>query len=169
MKSGNHTITIIAILLIIVQIVSFVGMSRMYVGLYPDGDNLIYSSYSRNSRLNIKMILFAITAGLDRFKSSFTDLFFSKYEYRVMTSEQMTSAMIRDSLGASANKSFGLIVYDTILTVTYCSVGIVGLSLLSISTIKRKNKRTNYNPHPEYTRPDSSVSNSSDPPGKQFL
>lgn len=163
MKSGNKAFIVIAVLLIVVQLVSFCGMSRMYVGLYPDGDDLLYPSYTSRSGLNIKKALYAITAGFDRFETGFTDLTYGD-EFRVMTAEQMASAMVRDSLGAGSNKTFGLFIYDAILTISYWFVGIVGATLLVISlAVKRKAEGTNYKPYPEDNKADDTQSDPNEP------
>lgn len=124
-------LTILGVILIIIQIVSFIGMSNVRVGLYPDNDDLAHPSYNiDNSGLNLKKALFAIEAGIDRFKSSFEDLTYGEYTYRVMTSTQMASAMVRESLGCSEGGSIGLAIYDTILTISYLIVGLLGIGIM---------------------------------------
>lgn len=130
----TKVLTILGVILIVIQLVSFVGMSRMYVGLYPDGDDLLYPTILDSGKsLTAEKAQFAIEAGIDRFKSGFEDLTYSEDEYRVMTAKQMTSAMIRESLDCSHGGSFGLTVYDTILTISFYFTGIVGVAILFVS------------------------------------
>jgi hypothetical protein len=136
MKSKKTILTIIGILLMAIQLLGFIGMSRMYVGLYPSSETLLYvSPSSRNYGLNIREAFFAIEAGTDRFNSSFEDLTFPEYEYRVPSATQYTSAMVRESLGCSVGGGFGLFVYDAILTISYCFVGIIGVCLFCVAKI----------------------------------
>lgn len=131
----KRILAITGIIFIVIQVISFVGMSRMYVGLFPDSDDLLYPSYvNYDSALNIKKALFAVNAGIDRFQSGFEDLFYEDDDYRIMTATQMTSAMIRESLNCSSAGSFELTIYDTILTISYCFTGILGAILLVVST-----------------------------------
>ena len=132
-------IAILGIVLVVIQLVSFAGMSKMYVGLYPDSGDLIYPIYRiEESSLNIKKAMFAIEAGFDRFMSSFEDLTYGEYDYRVMTAEQITSVMIRESLNCSSGGSVGLFVYDTILTIAYAFPGILGAILIFVSSKIKK-------------------------------
>ena len=131
MKADRIILIVIGILLIIVQLLGFIGMSRMEVGLYPSSETLSrVEQSSEQSNLNIKMVLFAITAGTDRFVSSFEDLTFPEDEHRVTSAEQYTSAYLRESLGCSSDGSLGLFVYDTVLTISYYLIGIFGVVLL---------------------------------------
>ena len=125
---------ILGIVLLLTQVISWVGMSKMYVGLYPDEDDLLYPNYTEESELNIKKAVFAIEAGVDRFMSGFEGLSYGEYDYRVMTSTQMASAMVRESLGCSSGGSTGLFVYDTLLTISYSFTGLLGIGLLIAST-----------------------------------
>lgn len=156
MKQGNRALAILGIILIALQIVSFVGISKVYVGLYPDNDDLLYPTYHPNgSELNIKKVMFATTAGIDRFSTSFEDLLSNPDEYRVMTATQMASAMVRESLGCSDGGSIGLVVYDTILTISYCAVGIAGIITLlisSLSMLKAKRKHTHWQDDPTFQK-----------------
>lgn len=126
----KKVLAILGVILIIIQAVSYFGMSRMYVGLYPDALDMIQSPYVPDSDLNVKKAMFAINAGFDRFMSGFGDLTYPLDEYRVMTAEQITSVMIRESLNCRSGGSSGLAIYDTILTVSYYFTGIVGVALL---------------------------------------
>lgn len=121
---------VLSLVLIVVQVLGFIGMSRVRVGLYPDSESGLVHISSSKSDLTIKMVLFAVEAGTDRFASSLEDLTFPDGKYRGLTAEQYASAMIRESLGCSDGGSFGLIVYDTVLTISYCFVGILGFLLL---------------------------------------
>lgn len=139
MKNAKKTLVIISVCLFILQVLSFSGMSKVQVGLYPDNDDFLYPrSPSSSSGLNAKMALFAIDAGIDRFISGLEDLSYEKYDYRVMTSTQMASAMIRESLDCSSGGSVGLVVYDTILTISYSFPSIIGGILLFISSKVKK-------------------------------
>lgn len=127
-------LVILGVILIILQCVSYYGVERMYVGLYPDGFDLLHAQYIKHSDLNFEKATFAITAGFDRFISGFEDLTYPKDEYRVMTAEQITSAMIRESLGCSSGGSVGLSIYDVILSISFYFTGIIGVVLLIVST-----------------------------------
>ena len=120
----------IGVLLIIIQALSYIGMSRMRVGLYPDAGDLPYPQIINGSGLNFKKALFAVSAGVDRFNSGFEDLTFAKEDYRVMSATQMASAMNRESM--SFSNGIGLFVYDTILTISYWFTGIAGSVLVFI-------------------------------------
>lgn len=129
----------LGIILLLVQIASFGGMNKMYVGLYPDGDDLLYPFYNtEESSLNVKMILFAIEAGTDRFKSGFGDHAYGEFDYREMTATQIASAMVRESLGCSDGGGFDLFVYDTILTISFYFTGLLGIGLLFASAKRKK-------------------------------
>jgi len=134
MKISKLSLIVVGIVYIIGQLVAFIGMSRMYVGLYPSSDNLMEPIYCEESGLNAGTLLFAVTAGIDRFDSSFKDLTFPKDKYRVPTAEQYASAMIRESLGCSRDGSFGLVVYDIVLAISYSLLGIAGAILLFFGT-----------------------------------
>ena len=137
--TNKKVLAMLGIVLVLIQLVSFLGMSRMYVGLYPDRDDLLYPTVIKSEQsLNSEKLLFAIEAGVDRFKSGFGDLTYSEDEYRVMTVTQMTSAMIRESLDCNHGGSTGLTLYDTILTISYWLTGIIGLILLLVSSIVKK-------------------------------
>ena len=55
-------------------------------------------------------------------------------EWRTISSIQYASAFIRESLGCSSGGSFGLIVYDFFVLLSYWLVGIIGIILLIIAT-----------------------------------
>lgn len=129
--TSKRILSIIGIFLVIIQIVAFIGKSKVYVGLYPENEDLYLSSpYTFQSELNAKKAFFAVKAGFDRFASSFGDLTYSKYEYRDITEQQYASAMIRESLGNST----GLLIYDTILTISYCFTGLLGIGFLILAS-----------------------------------
>ena len=103
--------------LIVSQALSLIGMLRMYVGLYPDDKDVLsfpYMSMLGAGGITIRKLLFAISAGIERFFTGLEDLFYDKYEYRAMTSTQITSAMIRYSLKWELG-GIGLFIYDAIL------------------------------------------------------
>ena len=133
--SQRRSFFILGTILIVVQLLSLIGMLRMDVGLYPDDTDVLsfpYMSLLGSGGLTIRKLLFAVSAGLDRFCTGFQDLFFDRYEYRVMTSTQITSAMIRYSLRWELS-SFGLILYDIILTISYFLPGIAGIISICIA------------------------------------
>ena len=137
MKNHKNILIVIGIILIIVQIVSFIGMSRVYVGLYPT-NKMVYSYYhppKNESNFNIQKMFYAIKAGLDRFESSFEDLTFPEGEYRSVTVTQMVSSEIREDFGCSKGGSIGLFIYDTILTIAYCFVGILGVVMFVLAKL----------------------------------
>lgn len=143
---GLHPlIRTIGIILIIVQLLSFIGVLRMDVGIYPDYEDFPhrYPTSVTKSNLTADMFFFAFEAGSDRFGSGFEDLTWSKDEYRVSTAQQMASAHFRESLGCRTGGSAGLIIYDTIITVSYWFCGIIGITLIVISKIIN-NKHTSY-------------------------
>ena len=134
---SKKTVVTIGVVLIILQIASFSGMSKTLVGLYPNYDDLMFGTNSvEQSELNAKKSLFAISAGIERFFIGLEDVFYEEYEYRALSPKQITSAMIRSSLGSSG---FDLAVYDTILTISYSLAGILGVGLL-LSGKKEKTK-----------------------------
>lgn len=133
--SNKKLLYFFATMLIAAQAISLIGMLRMDVGLYPDDTDVFsfpYVSLLGSGGLTLRKLLFAVSAGLDRFYTGFQDLFFDRYEYRVMTSTQITSAMIRYSLRWELS-SFGLILYDIILTISYFLPGIVGVVSMCIA------------------------------------
>ena len=130
--SNKKLLYFFATMLIVAQALSLIGMLRMDVGLYPDDTDVFsfpYVSLLGSGGLTLRKLLFAVSAGLDRFSTGFQDLFFDRYEYRVMTSTQITSAMIRYSL----RWELGLILYDIILTISYFLPGIVGVVSMCIA------------------------------------
>lgn len=131
---ANLILVVIGIILILIQITNCCGVSRMYTGLFPDNEDLLYPYYSIDeSGLTVKEVFFAFEAGSDRFISGFEDLTFPENEWRTITSTQCLSALIRESLGCSNGGSFGLIVYDFFVLISYCSVGIIGVVLLILA------------------------------------
>ena len=138
--NGKRILIILGVVFIIIQIVAFVGMSKSYVGLYPDSDDCLYGFYyTKDSGLNFLKVLFAAEAGLDRFKESFEDL--SGEEDYILEATQRASAMCRESLGCSDGGSFGLVIYDAVLTISYCLSGIFGVFFLLVSD--KLNGKTN--------------------------
>ena len=136
-KGVKVFLAILGIFLIIIQIANYCGVSRMYTGLFPDNEHMLYPQYVSKSEFNPKMIFLAIESGLDRFGSGFEDLTYPKDKWRVSTSTQYASANIRESLGCSTGGGFGLFIYDTFVLISYCSLGIIGFVLLMISIKKR--------------------------------
>lgn len=97
-KSLKIIFIIIGLLLALLQFINFCGVSRMDTGLFPNNDHLLYPTYSiERTELNVKMVFFAFSAGFDRFGSGFEDLTYPEDEYRVNSSTQITSALIRES------------------------------------------------------------------------
>lgn len=144
---ASRVLIVIGVLLILIQIVSIIGMSNVRVGLYPANDDLLYPHYSSGEmKLNDKILTFAIEAGSDRFRSSFGDFAYDKYDYndyRVMTPTQIASAMIRESLNEP-----DLIIYDVLLTISFSFVGISGIVFLIIffggNFFAKQKAKTNY-------------------------
>lgn len=173
MKIKKNILLIIGAILVIAQIISFIGLSHGY-SLYPENMDYSISGYKNQierSDLNIVKIIVAVQAGYDRFWVSFSDLFsgneYSKYAPGSAT--QILSADMRESLGCKDGGSFGLVVYDVVLTIFYCFVGISGVVLLIIGTkVKRKIEGTDYRNFPE--TPNSGSSNAtSEPSWQRFL
>lgn len=142
MKKSKKVLIIIGIILIILQTVSFVGMSTMYVGLFPKGEDLLYPTRVNESDFDAQKAMFAIEAGFDRFLSGFEDLTYGTDKYRIMTPTQITSAMIRESLNCSSGGSSGLTTYDLILATSYNFTGIIGIVLLLVSSRIKNNRRS---------------------------
>lgn len=139
--SKRKTLAIIGIILIIIQAIAYYGMSGEYIGLYPDFHDILNyspSSYIPVERISINAssFTFGLQAGFDRFFTSFSDLAYPKTEYRPMTAIQIASYMFRESFGCDDGGSIDLILYDTALSVSYFSVGIIGL-ILVVLAIKR--------------------------------
>ena len=132
-NSANIVLIIIGVLLILVQIINYCGVSRMYTGLFPDNEHMLYPYSIGESNLNIKKVFFAFEAGWDRFASGFEDLTYPEDKWRVNTSTQIASAHVRESLGCSDGGSFGLFIFDFFVLVSYCSVGIIGGVLLILA------------------------------------
>lgn len=150
LKSKIHALHIIGVILIIVQVISFIGLSHGY-SLYPKYTPYYHTPVER-SELTFGMILVAAQAGFDRFELGISDLIAGdeSANYHPGSATQMMSSSIREALGSQEDGSFGLFVYDTILTVFYCVVGIMGFVLMLIGTkIKRKREGTDYKNYPE--------------------
>ena len=131
MRENKNILIGLGIFLIIVQLIGFIGMSRMEVGLYPSMDTSLHTSTSsERAELNVKMVFFAIKAGVDKFASSLEELAFQESEHLILSPNQYASAYIREALGCSSGGSFGLIVYDTVLAISYSSIGIIGAVLI---------------------------------------
>ena len=132
-------VVIFGVILILVQAIAFIGMNRMYVGLYPDLLDTYSPNFFYTRDVNIfSDLMFAVNAGYERFMTSFSDLTFDiENEYRLMSPTQIASAYIRDSLKYEPVPNF-LFMYDTVLTISYCFTGIIGCILLLI-TPKIKN------------------------------
>ena len=128
----------IGIIFILIQAVAFYGMSGEFTGLYPDMEDIwdhssSYVSPPDPAEITIVKFLFGLTAGVDRFTTSFVDLLHDKYEYRPMSSEQITSALLRESFGCYDGGSIDLILYDCALTISYSIAGIIGLFFVILS------------------------------------
>ena len=144
-NSKRKTLAIIGIILIIIQAIAYYGMSGEYIGLYPDFHDILF--YSPSSYISVERIpinpssfAFGLQAGLDRFFKSFSDLAYPKTEYRPMTAIQIASYLFRQSFGCDDGGSVDLVLYDTALTVSYFSVGIIGLILIIIAIVKRERR-----------------------------
>ena len=173
MKFKKNILLIIGAILVIAQIISFIGLSQGH-SLYAENND--YSYYGcihtvERSDLNLLMVIFAVQAGNDRFRVSFSDLFSgSEYsQYAPGSATQFASADIRESLGSKDGGSFGLVVYDVVLTIFYCFIGISGVVLLIIGTkVKRKIEGTDYKDYPE-TPNNGSSNDTSEPSWQRFL
>lgn len=140
--TNKKACAIFGIILILIQTIAYFGMSGEFIGLYPDMEDVWDHSSSYvppldPSKITISKFLFGFTAGIDRFKISFSDLAYEKYDYRPMSAEQFTSALFRESFGCSDGGSIDLALYDTALTVSYFSVGILGLFFLLLASRMR--------------------------------
>lgn len=129
---------IFGISLILIQAIAFYGMSGEFTGLYPDMEDIwdhssSYVSPPEPAKITIVKFFFGLTAGADRFTTSFIDLLHDKYEYRPMSSKQITSALMRESFGCYDGGSVDLILYDSALTISYSIVGIIGLFFVVLS------------------------------------
>ena len=135
MKNNKKPLAIMGLILIIVQLLSIIGLSRSHIDLYLDNNDLWYPNYSSiEPGLSVPKIVSAVEAGIDRLDTSFEDLLRKSGEYRTMTAAEITTARVRESLNCSDGGSFGLIVYDIVLTFSYCSIGIVGIILVLLSS-----------------------------------
>lgn len=134
MKIGNKRI-IAGIILMLILFVNYIGVQKVSVGVLPDNDDLLYPTYTvSDGDLNLQKTFFGVAAGIDRFKEGFKDLTYPEDEYRIMTSTQITSAYIRESL-----EGFSLFVYDAIVVCSYSFIGIFGLISLKLGlSAKRK-------------------------------
>lgn len=158
MKFKKNILLIIGAILVIAQIISFIGLARGR-GLYPSGG---FGYYRMEPGISIDKLLYAIDAGCDRFLGSLGDAFTSGNEWKPPSSAQMTSGEIRESL-----RGGGLFWYDAILTCTYTFVGIAGAILLVIGKkIKRKFEDGAYQ---ENTSGTSCTDDPSTPSWERFL
>lgn len=129
---------IFGIILILIQAIAYYGMLGEFTGLFPDMEDVWDHSSSYvppldSGKITISKFLFGFTAGIDRFKTSFSDLIHEKYDYRPMSAEQFTSALFRESFGCSDGGSVDLVLYDAALTVSYFIVGILGVFFVILS------------------------------------
>ena len=132
-------VMILGVVMILIQALAFIGMNRMYVGLYPEMEDVWNSNYFYSDSVPVeKKLLFAFTAGFERFMTSFSDLTFDiENEYRNTSPTQYMSTHFRYSLRYNdpvIPMPFNYLgLYDAILTFSYCIVGITGFALLIIS------------------------------------
>ena len=154
MKNLNGTLKIIGFILIALQLFSVICVSVADVGLYPDGSALDYVDEYKPTELNFQMVLYAATAGVDRLACSIEELFavtddpYAHVENSGLTTSQIASARAREALGCSHGKSVGLVIYDIILTISYCAVGVLGVVLVLIPK-KRHHGKHNHHHHSE--------------------
>ena len=142
--SKEKMFAIIGIILIIIQIIAYYGMSGEFIGLYPDWEDILnYTLLGyipvESMKINASSFAFGLKAGFERFIDSFSDLAYSKVEYRPMTTTQITSYILRKSFGCDDGGSIDLVLYDSALAVSYFSVGIIGLIFIAIAIFKRGN------------------------------
>lgn len=134
-------LAVFGIFFIILQILAFIGISRSYDSLYSCKTTLFVYTETKNTHLTFKQATFAITAGSDRFWSSIQDLQRSEDEYIPPSANHYASMYIREDLGCCAGGSFGLFIYDVILTISFCFSGIIGIALLLCAgLLKRKSE-----------------------------
>ena len=150
-SKSSKILCFIGWILIILQIINIYGVCKskeLDVGLFPNKKIYQYSYHTEPERRNIKIgdAFFAIIAGLDRYKTGFSDAYRElshsieemrhshdslddDYYLRTHTVIQLTSELIRETLGCNDEYSFSLFVYDTILLLSYGFLGIIGLVL----------------------------------------
>lgn len=171
MKSNKNILIIIGVILIVLQVLSLFGLSNSDYGLYPDNSIFLSPGYSSDaeSGLSFRMVLHAMSSGIERFTDSFGTLSDSD-EYTPPSSTQMTSAMIREGLGCNDGGGFGLIVYDTVATIFYLLAGIIGIILVIVGIrAKRKMENTDYSNYPEEQSNGSDSDDPDAPAWERFL
>lgn len=137
--SMRKVFSILALLMFVVQGICYYGMSKSWLGLYPTTlDVGLYATHVEETPLNAKKALFAFTAGFERLGQSFDDLSndedpYSSVSYRPATANQMASAIIRESLSRRSGVSFGLFIYDALLTASFLTPAWIGVALYIFS------------------------------------
>lgn len=129
MVSKKNILTILGAVLIIIQLISILSVSCSVVGLYPEHDHLVQDGYLYDYRptdFRIEMVPIALSAGFEKFVSSFGEIFAVNDDGNLLSDTQHKSAVNRGALYHGS----GLYIYDLILTISYSIVGIVGLGLL---------------------------------------
>lgn len=138
--SWKTILAVVGVVLVIVQLVSVVSVVNADIGLFPSNDDYYQtSSFVEESNLNLKSAWYGVVAGSDRFLSSFKETYDDRVE-----DPQLVSCLIRESLGCSGDGSFGLIVYDIILFISYSFLGLLGAGLFIGLFISSRVDKRNY-------------------------
>ncbi len=123
---------IIGMILIGLQILSIMGRNKFNTKLFDDSSifSIPYISL-KESGLNFSKWLFGFEAGADKFTTSLSDLFSEEEYWRPGTTDEMTSVMIRESLGSNSdNPSIALFLYDANISIAYWACGVLGIILV---------------------------------------
>ena len=141
MFAKRSKLTIIGAIMIIIQLISIISVSFSVAGLYPEHDHLVQDGYLYDyhpTDFRIEMAPIALSAGIEKFVSSFGEIFAVNDDGNLLSDTQHKSAVNRGALYHGS----GLYIYDLILTISYSIVGIVGLGLLVAGIIvERRNLR----------------------------
>ena len=167
MRKLNGTFTILGIILIVIQVLGIASVSFAKVGLYPRGENVDYVSEVQAADLDFQKITCAAVAGIDRLVFSIEEMItttedITKEEADViieqdiwyetedkenfgLTPIQIQSAHNREDLGCGRGLNISLIIYDIIVTISFCMVGIIGALLVVIpNKLRPKSKHIHY-------------------------
>lgn len=142
----KNILTILGAVLIIIQLISILSVSCATAGLYPGHEHLKQDGYLYDyhpTDFKIEVAPIALSAGFERFVSSFGEIFAINDDGKLLSETQHKSAVNRGALYHGS----GLYIYDLILTISYSIVGIVGLGLLVAGIIvERRNLNKNQRP-----------------------
>lgn len=127
-------LAVIGILLIVLQIVCFIGLANDYDGLYLCKDHTVALFWGTSaSDLTLQMAFFAFTYGFESIGSSIQWCFRGAEDFAPLSANQYTSLMIRESLGCCDGGSVGLLIYDVLTTITFLTPAIAGILILILS------------------------------------